>query len=385
MMKRIIPLVLTMCLLVFYCVSSSSPVYASELTVQQVNDLIAPLSLVNSFTVYAFAVTSNTTVSTSNITVGQTTYYNHAITQFCGFRVTIPPSTVDGYITTFGINPAFVNYTSGTPAWVSAAYDSVTSYYPPVVNYHLSSLPSYYPKMDPTNVRGEGNLYPGYVFIPAHNDTLYLFVYSSVINYNTSMSGGVVFYSGAAVQFVPETAHNYFSTLTGINSNISDLGYKLTGINNSIAGSNTRLSSIASLLETISASVSKTSPMEQFESDYLEKFGDQISKAEEALSSSNPALPNGGDIGGFVSDISEGLGLNGSAFSASDFSNALGGYSGSGSVSSGGPWEFFSQAVADSLSGDVASASDGDDDYIYQWYEQIKERFGNDRFGSVIE
>lgn len=114
-------------------------------------------------------------------------------------------------------------------------------------------------------------------------------------------------------------------------------------------------------------------PMEQFESDYLDNFEGQISQTESALSSSNPALPNGGDIGGFVSDVSDGLGLSGSSFNASDFNSATSGFSGSSSTGLGGPWEFFTQGVADDLAGDGPSSID-DFDPIIAWMEQAERR-----------
>lgn len=114
-------------------------------------------------------------------------------------------------------------------------------------------------------------------------------------------------------------------------------------------------------------------PMEQFESDYLENFEGQISQTESALSSSNSALPNGGDVGGFVSDVSEGLGLSGNSFSSSDFNAATGGFTGVDSIRVGGPWEFFTQGVADDLSGDGPSTID-DIDPIIAWMEQAERR-----------
>lgn len=116
-------------------------------------------------------------------------------------------------------------------------------------------------------------------------------------------------------------------------------------------------------------------PMRQFENNYLENFGDQIDKTEQALSPANPALPNGGDIGGFVDDISSGLGLSGSSFSSSDFQSATGAFSGAESTGAGGPWEFFTQGVADDLSGDAPMSIDDDYDPILAWFEQAERRY----------
>lgn len=125
------------------------------------------------------------------------------------------------------------------------------------------------------------------------------------------------------------------------------------------------------------------SAMQQFEEKYLDQMEDQLNQVEDMLSPSNTALPNGGDFAGFASDIQDGLGLDGSSFDADEFSDALSAFGDSNSTGADGPWEFFTQGVADSLAGDTSAAGLADDDYIYQWLEQIKQRFG-DTYDSVV-
>lgn len=132
---------------------------------------------------------------------------------------------------------------------------------------------------------------------------------------------------------------------------------------------------VITILQDMSTSAAND-PMSQFEGKYLEQMGDQLTGVEGMMSSSNPALPNGGDFVGFADDMQKGFGVNGSSFNPSDFSSAAGSFSGSSSTAEGGPWEFFSQSVADSLAGGASSIGLDDDDYIYAWLEQSERRYG---------
>lgn len=110
-------------------------------------------------------------------------------------------------------------------------------------------------------------------------------------------------------------------------------------------------------------------PLDKLVSGWQDNFSGQMEQVESGLSSSNPALPNGGDIGGFVSEISDGLGIQGSSFSGTEFNSATSGFTGSDSTGIGGPWEFFTQGVADDLSGDSPAGIDADYDPILAWVE----------------
>lgn len=133
---------------------------------------------------------------------------------------------------------------------------------------------------------------------------------------------------------------------------------------------------IVQYLQDLSVASGSPSEMEKFESGYLDKMDNQLSQVEDMMSSANPALPNGGDIAGFTSDVQNGLGVNGSSFDASAFSAATSAFSGASATEAGGPWEFFTQSVADSLSGDAMSVGLADDDYIYAWLDEMQRRYG---------
>lgn len=134
--------------------------------------------------------------------------------------------------------------------------------------------------------------------------------------------------------------------------------------------------SIVSYLEDLSISAGTPSEMTKFEDAYIQSMAGQLSQVEDMLGPQNTALPNGGDVAGFVSDIQDGLGLSGSSFNASDFSDAVSAFGQASAVQPGGPWEFFSQSVADSLSGDTQTVGLSYDDYIYAWLEESQRRYG---------
>lgn len=133
---------------------------------------------------------------------------------------------------------------------------------------------------------------------------------------------------------------------------------------------------IVSYLRDLSIASGTPSEMTKFEDAYIEAMSGQLSGVEHLISPENTALPNNGDFVGFVTDIQDGLGINGSSFNAARFGSALSEFGSSDAVGSGGPWEFFSQAVADSLSGDISLVGLADDDYIYVWLDEMRRRYG---------
>lgn len=200
-----------------------------------------------------------------------------------------------------------------------------------------------------------------YFYTSASNPTLFYTVISGVGTYTGSVAQP---YNSCSVSYDVKDM-----TDTVLLSQILQAVQADSGYNQQSAS---YLSDILSSLRDISG---YQSPMEKFENAYLEKFDEQISKTEDFISPSNPVLPNNGDVAGFVNDISDGLGLSGSSFSAAEFSDATSAFSGSSATGSGGPWEFFSQEVANSLAGGTSAVGLNDDDYIYAWMDDAMRRY----------
>lgn len=166
----------------------------------------------------------------------------------------------------------------------------------------------------------------------------------------------------------PTTEEQILDSVNAIRSGVANVANTNQGI---LSGVN----DIADSMNNLAGIVGTPSAMEQFEQKYLESMEDQLDKVESMLSPDNPALPNNGDVAGFVSDIQDGLGLSGSSFNASEFAEATSAFGGTSATAAGGPWEFFTQAVADSLAGDTSSVGLADDDYIYAWLDQMQGRY----------
>lgn len=194
-------------------------------------------------------------------------------------------------------------------------------------------------------------------------DTLFICFYST---YHSSSTGMEVFYYYDVSQFDVSVELSY---LPGILSQLTDTGnyVRRISVNSDV---------IVEYLKDLSIVSGTPSEMQKFEDAYLQQQSNQLSQVESMMGSQNTALPNGGDFAGFVSDVQDGLGLSGSSFSASDFSSATSKFGDSSATGAGGPWEFFSGSVRDSLSGDSSSIGLFDDDYIYVWFDEMQRRYG---------
>lgn len=116
--------------------------------------------------------------------------------------------------------------------------------------------------------------------------------------------------------------------------------------------------SINQLLEAvkgIGSSVSQPSPMDKFESDYLTNFSGQIDKTEQYIGSDSPVLPDNfltsGSDGSpsMVDSITDNMGFSNSSFDSQKFGDAVGSLSGSSSTGDSGPWQFFTDEVANDM------------------------------------
>lgn len=341
---------------------------------------IMPLASISGYTVDAFCsyqYNQNSTTpgvtnffTSSSLTSGNCQVYGvggSIGSRRYGFRVTIPASSVPGTLSIVGLAPALVGGTnSGTiSGWTSVSVSS---------GGLGSGASSYFLGSSSTllTVTGSDQSYPpfdGSIYIPAHSSTFYLYVFSSVQATNsTNWLMGAVYYSGATLSFTPDSSVSIGSTLSQI----------LTAINNVNTSTQVTTQAVNGTTQAVNNLLQdqQNAPARKAEDSFIGKFGSQIDKVEDALSPSNPALPNGGDVGGFTSDLSDGLGLSGSSFSASDLNNAAAGFSGAEATAVGGPWEFFTQVVADDMSGDSPMSVALDYDPILAWLERAEGRYG---------
>lgn len=139
--------------------------------------------------------------------------------------------------------------------------------------------------------------------------------------------------------------------------------------------------SILSAIRGIQASVTQQSPMDKFESDYIENFSGQLSGTEKYLGNGSPVLPDNfvsssGGQSSVVDGLTSGMGLSTGSLNMSDFSNATGLFSGSDAIGVGGPWEFFTQGVADSMVTGGAVAVDvlDPENELLKWLEDMERR-----------
>lgn len=190
---------------------------------------------------------------------------------------------------------------------------------------------------------------------------LRLFVYSFALG---SGSGwyGVSSAPFASVKFVPSEL--YFSS--SIYSALSN-------------GTNPALNAILTSVNAIKDSATQQSPMDKFESDYLNNFQNQVEKTEDYLGSSSPVLPNnfvsssGGGLS-VVDSLTDGFGLSSDSFSESDFDSAVSQIGGVSSVNEGGPWYFFTEGVMSGMETGSPSTAFGDD-WLEVWVSDSERRY----------
>lgn len=323
-----------------------------------------PLTLPSGYSVTAFVGYSSSVdynpVSYGTSSIKRIIYSNNALTLITltfGYVITLPPTSQSGYVYVSGILPVYALSTTSTDVtneWTSPPAGSTYIRYTAPMYYFLSD--DFVPyTSDFSNFTDYSPI--GSFYVPAHDNAINLYAvsyYQQQRNNNTMTYYGAGAYMSpnASVYFIPDSSYQTSSDLSAI----------LDAINNQ-------------------TTVIENDPMSKFEDRYLTQQQDQLNQVEEMLTSANPALPNNGDFAGFASDISDGLGLSGSSFNPSDFSSATSKFGDTSSTSAGGPWEFFSQSVLDSLSGDTYSVGLSDDDYIYAWLDDMI-RWRDSAFGG---
>lgn len=272
-----------------------------------------------------------------------------------GSQVTVSwGSDLAGYYTAYGVD----TLTNGTSGWRSNnpyGGTSVNTFY--VYDQNRTVITSF--SKSQTSVS----------FILDHDVSFLGIGFSNTVSLPSTSSYGLSYFTicisnfNISVYVPPDPIDQINQSVDAIRGSVADIAVSNRGIYESI-------NNLAGVIGTPSA-------MEQFEQKYLESMAGQLDKVESMLSSDNPALPNNGDVAGFVSDIQDCLGLSGSSFNASEFAEATSAFGGSSATAAGGPWEFFTQAVADSLAGDTSSVGLADDDYIYAWLDQMQGRYSS--------
>lgn len=384
---------------------------------------IMPMASVSGYTVELFSslvqggsshtmVTDATMPTSGNVRVYGAKTGQGAGVNAVGYRILIPANSSAGVMSVADLIPCLASSTSTFTqgAWGNYAYANVKTYILfPDVHYSLIPLSGELSLFQDEGITRFQSVTTWFFDIPAHAQPLYLYVFC--LSNATSVGGGCYGVSPKIV-FTPNTdssstLSSILTALNAINTNTSNTATRLntvnTNLNNlktSVDGTNTRIDTTNTRLNTLNTTNTngfnnvntsvkqvdtsvnnfmkdqQNKASRKFEDGYFENLGKQIDKAEEALTPANSALPNGGDVGGFVDDIGGGLGLSGSAFDGAQFEAATGAFTGAQSSASGGPWEFFTQAVADDLSGDTPSGIELDDDFIMVWFVQSEGRYG---------
>lgn len=202
-----------------------------------------------------------------------------------------------------------------------------------------------------------------------------------------SLTGYMTFsFGGLSLVSTPDNFYFINQTLGTSNSLLTAIRNALTSTN----GTNPLLTNILSSVNAIKDSVSggSQSPMDKFESDYIQNFQGQLDKTESYIGSNSPVLPNNfvsssGGGSSFVDSVKDNIGLSSDSLDMSDFAQASGSFSGSASTGDGGMWQFFTQDVADSMTTGSASTISLDDalpsdfeDELMRWLQDSERWLG---------
>lgn len=155
-------------------------------------------AIVSGYNVYAFSGGANdssffyTPISSGQTLVYNTTNYNNG-----GIIIEIPANQQSGYLTVAGMFPITCATKNGS-GWGAHASGSVGQIWAP--SYVISSNLSYAGLT--TNDNAPSGPFPGMIFVPAHTQTLYLYLFAA--NSSATYRGGIVL-PNAFIQFLPDT------------------------------------------------------------------------------------------------------------------------------------------------------------------------------------
>nr|CRY94836.1 hypothetical protein [uncultured prokaryote] len=148
--------------------------------------------------------------------------------------------------------------------------------------------------------------------------------------------------------------------------NLANLAYQIIEPPTPVPLPDEQYNGLISAINGVKDSVSQQSPMDKFESDYIQNFDNQLTKTEEYIGSDSPVIPGNFVTSGsdgspsMVDSLKDGMGLSNSSFDSQAFQDASQAFSGPDSTSEGGMWWFFTQEIADALEATNSNSREGD-------------------------
>lgn len=157
-----------------------------------------------------------------------------------GYRLLIPPNDVSGYLIVAGNYPVYMASTN-TSSWITSGSPIIMSSY-----YSLSSSPNYIDRLlEP---------FTGIVYIPAHTETLYLYVgqtFDREVSSN-STAYGAMRTSYAIDYFIPDTGGaDYSALLQTINASIQSVYQALLANGQTESAISDKLVEMANTLQSV--------------------------------------------------------------------------------------------------------------------------------------
>lgn len=158
------------------------------------------------------------------------TVYSDTNSSAGGYRVTIPASAVSGYLVIAGYYP-IISTNSGTNGnWFTPTNSYLVMYSYSILSSDPSGLfPTY---ADDGRSTFSGTPFDGIIYIPAHDDPLYLFV-GSGSNATGTTNYGAMTTSNASIYFVPDSISDNSEVVGGL----SEINVSIQNIINQITSS----------------------------------------------------------------------------------------------------------------------------------------------------
>lgn len=287
---------------------------------------------ISDFTVRAFFVSDSVGFTSDPLTSGSSRVYRSGSMEAIsfGFYILLPASSSSSLLTVSGVFPVSSSSSLTSTGWVTSSSNFI---FPATYFFSGSTSVSSSPMLsNGTNaLRTNWDNDSVSLYVPSHSSPLYLYFMSTPSGTGISALGYGASYSSGASIILEQSP--WISLQTSVNS----LLISVNEIKNSIVGGG------------------QQSPMDQFESDYLNNFSNQLDKTEQYLGSGSPVIPDNfvsgsGGQPSMVDSITDNMGFSNSSFDSQKFGDAIGSLSGSSSIGDSGPWQFFTEEVANDMS-----------------------------------